>query len=280
MHVAKLKKHQEINRMKRLIKFSLALFVFTWLVSASTFPDKYSSFSDQKAKITSDTTGMVFVQGSEFKMGSYQFSNERPVHEVVLDDFYIGKYEVTVKEYQKYCEETGAQMPPPPSWGFKPNHPIVNVTFGEARKYAEWAGKRLPTEAEWEYAAKGGNQGNNYRYAGANLAGAVGWSFENSLNTPQPVGLRRPNELGIYDMSGNVWEWCADYFGRYTADRIKNPKGPETGINRVLRGGSWFDKASNLRVANRFYAGEAHKDVLTGFRLAMDAPKAPAKEEE
>lgn len=219
-----------------------------------------------------DTADMVLVPGGTFQMGSFAFSNERPVHEVRLDSFYIGKYEVTVGEYQKFCEETGTDMPKPPSWGWKPNYPIVNVTYQDAQKYAKWVGKRLPTEAEWEYAAKGGNKTHNYNYSGANLPAAVGWSFENSFNQAQPVGMKRPNELGIYDMSGNVWEWCADYYAPYEDGRVENPQGPEHGINRVLRGGSWFDKGTNLRVANRYYANEGTKDQLTGFRVAMDAP--------
>lgn len=221
-----------------------------------------------------DTAGMVFVEGGTFKMGSFDFKNERPVHEVRLKNFYIGKYEVTVAEYQKYCEATGASMPKPPSQGWKPNYPMVNVTYADATKYAEWAGKRLPTEAEWEYAAKGGKKTHNYRFAGANFAEIVGWSFKNSLDQAQPVGLKPANELGIHDMSGNVWEWCSDYFGDYLGEPEiqENPKGPETGVNRVLRGGSWFDKSGNLRVSNRYYASEGHHDILTGFRVAMDAP--------
>ncbi len=239
-----------------------------------------------------DEGEMILVKGGEFRMGSMAFPDEQPIREVRLDDFYIGKCEVTVKEYRQYCKATGTDMPPEPSWGWKDNLPIVNVTYADANNYAAWAGKRLPTEAEWEFAARGGNQSRDYRFSGGNLAGLVGWYFQNALNRVQPVGLRQANEIGIHDMSGNVWEWCADYYGRYKIeqkgdvqeestgrrklrpnDTIPNPKGPETGINRVLRGGSWFDQAENLRSANRHYASESHKDLLTGFRVAMDAPK-------
>ncbi len=234
----------------------------------------YTFTPEDSILFPADTAGMVLVEGGTFKMGSYDFKNERPVHEVRLKSFYIGKYEVTVAEYQKYCEATGTSMPKPPPQGWRENYPIVNVTYGEAKKYAKWAGKRLPTEAEWEFAAKGGNKTHNYLFAGANFAESVGWSFKNSLNQVQPVGTKRPNELGIYDMSGNVWEWCADYFGDYLSKPSvqENPQGPETGVNRVLRGGSWFDNSSNLRVSNRYHASEGHHDILTGFRVAMDVP--------
>lgn len=266
--------------MQKRFKFSFVALLTLLFLSGFVFRQAEQKKTRHLEALPLDTAGMVLVKGGTFMMGSYQFSNERPVHEVVISDFYIGKYEVTVAEYQKYCSETGAEMPPPPSWGWKPERPMVNVTYRDAQKYAKWAGKRLPTEAEWEYAAKGGEKTHNYRYSGSNLPAAVGWSFENSLNQAQPVGTKRANELGIHDMSGNVWEWCQDFFGTYQPDRVEDPQGPESGINRVLRGGSWFDKASNLRVANRYYAGEGHKDVLTGFRLAMDAPKTAATEGE
>jgi len=107
-------------------------------------------------KSKQDTAGMVFVQGSVFNMGSTVFENEMPIHEVELDDFYIGRYEVTVKEYREFCEATGRDMPKEPMWGWDDTHPIVGVTWDDASQYAEWAGKRLPTESEWEYAARGG----------------------------------------------------------------------------------------------------------------------------
>jgi formylglycine-generating enzyme required for sulfatase activity len=236
-------------------------------------------FSEQKATYAKvDTTNMVFVKGGTYSRGSMQFANEMPVHEVIVSDFYIDKYEVTVADYKKYCDAVGIDMPKEPDWGYKgkENYPIVNVTYEEAKKYAEWCGKRLPTEAEWEYAAKGGIKSQNYVYSGANYPEAVAWFDLNSPNSPQPVGLKKPNELGIYDMSGNVWEWCSDFYADYpknTKEVLKNPEGPASGLNRVLRGGSWFGSKGNLRVANRYYHPPAYGGTLIGFRLVADAVK-------
>lgn len=220
-------------------------------------------------KTKQDTAGMVFVKGSVFNMGSTVFENEMPIHEVELDDFYIGRYEVTVKQYREFCEATGRDMPKEPMWGWNDQHPIVGVTWDDASQYAEWAGKRLPTEAEWEYAARGGLSSQNFTYAGANYAEVVGWFEQNSVEMVQPVGLKRPNELGTYDMSGNVWEWCFDHYGRYQQQRQKNPKGVPQGLNRCIRGGSWFGNKGNLRTANRYYNPQGFGSNLIGFRVAM-----------
>ena len=216
-----------------------------------------------------DTTGMVFVKGSVFNMGSTVFENEMPIHEVELDDFYIGRYEVTVKQYRKFCEATGRDMPKEPMWGWDDIHPVVGVTWDDASQYAEWAGKRLPTESEWEYAARGGLSTQHYIYSGANYAEVVGWFESNSVETVQPVGLKKSNELGICDMSGNVWEWCSDHYGVYRLQREKNPKGVPHGLNRCIRGGSWFGNKGNLRVANRYYNPQGYGSNLIGFRVAM-----------
>ncbi|WP_338792922.1 SUMF1/EgtB/PvdO family nonheme iron enzyme [Bernardetia sp. MNP-M8] len=221
-------------------------------------------------KTKEDTAGMVFVKGSIFNMGSTVFENEMPIHEVDLDDFYIGRYEVTVKQYREFCDATGRDMPKEPMWGWNDTHPVVGVTWDDASQYAEWAGKRLPTESEWEYAARGGLKTQHYTYAGANYAEVVGWYEGNSVEMVQPVGLKRPNELGTYDMSGNVWEWCSDHYGRYRQGREKNPKGVPQGLNRCIRGGSWFGNKGNLRTANRYYNPQGFGSNLIGFRVAMD----------
>ncbi len=229
-------------------------------------------------RIGPDTSKMIFVKGGDFMQGSMQFPNEMPVHEVTISSFYIDKHEVTVADYKKYCDAVGINMPKEPEWGYsgKENYPIVNVTWEETKKYAEWCGKRLPTEAEWEYAARGGSKSSNFNYAGANYPEAVAWFDLNSPNSPQPVGLKKPNELGIYDMSGNVWEWCSDFYGDYpknTKEKITNPTGPTTGLNRVLRGGSWFGNKGNLRVVNRYYHPPSYGGALIGIRLVADVPK-------
>ncbi len=226
-------------------------------------------FASHLLKINQDTTGMVFVQGSIFNMGSTVFENEMPIHEVELDDFYIGRYEVTVKEYKEFCDATSRDMPKEPMWGWNDKHPVVGITWDDATQYAEWKGQRLPTEAEWEYAARGGLKSQNFTYAGANYAEIVGWFESNSVEMVQPVGLKKPNELGTYDMSGNVWEWCSDHYGRYQQHRQKNPTGVPQGLNRCIRGGSWFGNKGNLRTANRYYNPQGFGSNLIGFRVAM-----------
>jgi len=226
-------------------------------------------FHSDLFKIKQDTTGMVFVKGSIFNMGSTVFENEMPIHEVELDDFYIGRYEVTVKEYREFCDATSRDMPKEPMWGWDEKHPVVGITWDDASQYAEWKGQRLPTEAEWEFAARGGMKTQHFTYSGANYAEVVGWFEINSVEMVQPVGLKRPNELGTYDMSGNVWEWCSDHYGRYRQDRQKNPTGVPQGLNRCIRGGSWFGNKGNLRTANRYYNPQGFGSNLIGFRVAM-----------
>ncbi len=185
----------------------------------------------------------VFVEGGSFRMGDARGFDSKPVHDVKIKDFYIGKYEVTVAQYRKFCEATGREMPDfyPPWGGWVEDHPMVNVSWHDAKAYAEWVGGRLPTEAEWEYASKGGKKSKGYTFSGSNDPDAVAWHNKNSDRT-KPVGLKKPNELGIHDMSGNVWEWCSDWYDRkyYEKSPENSPQGPEIGRGKIRRGGSWF----------------------------------------
>ncbi len=220
---------------------------------------------------------MVFVKGGTFTMGctseqSNCENNERPTHSVTVGDFCIGKYEVTQKEWMNI-------MGGNPS-SFKncgDNCPVEMVSWNDVqeftRKLSRQTGKdyRLPTEAEWEYAARGGNNYSPYLYSGSNSVDNVGWYSGNSGNTTRPVGRKAPNELGIYDMSGNVWEWVSDwydsgYYGRFEGN---NPKGPNSGSHRVLRGGSWNGNAQYCRVAFRSYYAPVIRSDYGGFRLAL-----------
>ncbi len=195
---------------------------------------------------------MVFVEGGTFDMGSNEYDEEKPVHSVTVGDFYIGKTEVTQAQYQ-------AVMGNNPS-GFKgDNLPVEQVSWNDAVAYCkklsqkEGVTYRLPTEAEWEYAARGGNQSRRYTYSGSNNVGDVAWYCENSGSKTQPVGTKQPNELGIYDMSGNVWEWCNDWYdgNYYKNSPSRNPRGASSGSDRVLRGGSWYYGSACCRSAYR-----------------------------
>jgi formylglycine-generating enzyme required for sulfatase activity len=242
---------------------------------------------DVRKKVSELLTDMILVTGGTFQMGSNESDDEKPVHSVMVNDFYMGKYEVTLGKFKKFVDETAYQTDAEKGDGShiwtgskwekrggvnwkcdvegnirnqsEYNHPVIHVSWNDASEYCNWlslkTGKsyRLPTEAEWEYAAKGGSQSRGYTYSGSNNAGDVAWCMENSGNETHPVGQKQPNELGIYDMTGNVWEWCSDWYGKdyYAGSPSNNPKGPSTGALRVFRGGSWGSNARDCRAAGR-----------------------------
>jgi formylglycine-generating enzyme required for sulfatase activity len=223
-----------------------------------------------------DRSEMVFIPAGEFIMGSEDDADERPVHKVVLGGYYIYKKPVTVAQYQKFCNDTGRSMPDPPTWGWKDEHPIVNVNWYDALVYVKWAGVRLPTEAEWEKAARGVNgwvyPWGNHFYQSCLWASRFA---DGDIGETAPVGSfwSGASTYGVLDMAGNVWEWCADW---YNADYYQtlpslNPLGPNSGKYRVLRGGSWSDVESDcFRAASR--DGD-YPDVMAGnvgFRCAAD----------
>ena len=143
------------------------------------------------------------------------------------------------------------------------------VSWEGAVAFAKWKGARLPTEAEWEYVARGGKSTKGYTYSGSNQLEEVAWFGTNSENKTHPVGQKRPNELGVYDMSGNVWEWCSDWYdeGYYGSSIRQNPQGPETGTDRVLRGGGWLFAEKYCRVNNRYSILPGARNTRIGFRI-------------
>jgi len=225
-------------------------------------------------KVDDILTDVIYIEGGTFMMGCENGDDdEKPVHKVRVNSFYIDKYEVTVAKFKKFCKATDRQMPNAPPWGWHDNEPMVNVSWTDAHDYAIWAGKRLPTEAEWEYAAIGGSKSKNYKYCGSNDVKEVGVYKENSNNHPAPVGSKKPNEIGIYDMSGNVWEWCEDWYAKdyYKKSPEDNPKGPKAGDSPVLRGGSWHNSDENLRCTERsFNPLPAYRYFNIGFRCVQD----------
>ena len=214
---------------------------------------------------------MIAVKGGTFQMGSdYEYDHANPVHQVTLTKgYYIGETEVTQELWT-------AVMGSNPSY-FTGNmqRPVEKVSWNHCQtfiaKLNELTGEtfRLPTEAQWEYAARGGNKSKGYIYSGSNEIDEVTWYWDNSYMTAtHPVKTKAPNELGIYDMSGNVWEWCSDWSGSYSSAAQTDPTGPATGSNRVVRGGSWFFNATICRVAHRDSSTPADSFDDLGLRLA------------
>ena len=217
---------------------------------------------------------MVRVEAGTFIMGATPeikdpYDWEKPTHQVTLtNNYFIGKYEVTQALWK-------AVMGNNPSHYKGDDLPVESISWDNCQKFISKLNKitgknfRLPTEAEWEYAARGGNKSRGYQYSGSNNISEVAWCVENSESKVHPVGSKQANELGIYDMSGNVWEWCQDKYERYSSSLQTNPIGAKNGSYRVYRGGSWYDEAKYSRLSYRnFYSSGSRFDIL-GLRLVL-----------
>ena len=220
---------------------------------------------------------MMMVKAGTFTMGATSEmkalnSDEKPTHQVTLtNDYYIGKTEVTQALWK-------AVMGNNPSYFKGDNLPVENVSWDDCQKFISKLNSltgqnfRLPTEAEWEFAARGGNNSNHYQYSGSNELGDVAWYDGNSGDKTHVVATKQPNELELYDMSGNVWEWCSDWYGHYSSSSLTNPTGPNSGSLRVLRGGGWDGYARCCRSSYRGYdtpGGAPFSDGHLGLRLVL-----------
>jgi formylglycine-generating enzyme required for sulfatase activity len=231
-----------------------------------------SSYKIGVLKVGSVEYPMVYVSGGSFDMGatseqgSDAQNDEKPLHRVTLSSYRIGKYEVTQELWE-------AVMGSNPSYFKGSRRPVECVSWDACqefiRKLNALTGQsfRLPTEAEWEYASRGGKSSRGYKYSGSNTIGDVAWYSENSENQTHNVGTKSPNELGLYDMSGNVEEWCSDRKGSYSSSSQTNPKGSGSGSFRAIRGGSWFNYARYCLVSNRLFCTPGHRDSDMGLRL-------------
>jgi len=226
---------------------------------------------------------MILVEGGTFTMGCSDdecYERELPTHQVTVSSFQISKNLVTQKQWETIMGRTIAEQAelagyPDGLYGVGDDYPVYYVSWDDAQKFIQKlnaaTGKqyRLATEAEWEYAARGGNKSQGYKYSGSNDINEGAWYDENSELTTHPVGTKAPNELGIYDMSGNLWEWCHDRYGEYTDEAQTNPQGPAGGFNRVLRGGSWYSTAADCRVSDRGDFTPSYRIFDYGVRLVL-----------
>lgn len=225
-------------------------------VSVKTFTVKGVSFK------------MVYVDGGTFEMGASGWENARPVHSVTLSSYYMGETEVTQELWQ-------AVMGSNPSYFIGSQRPVGLVSWNDCQEFIEKLNTltgekfRLPTEAEWEYAARGGNKSKGYIYSGSNDVDAVAWYKGNSESSIHEVKGKLPNELGLYDMSGNVWEWCSDWHGAYSSGAQVDPAGPASGSWRVLRGGGWIDYAPDCVFWFRNYDAPAGTRTDYGLRFVL-----------
>ncbi len=223
--------------------------------------------------------GAAFNMGNDTKTDPDARTDEYPAHKVHLDTFFIGETLVTQELWQ---EVMGCN----PSYFKGKRLPVESVSWNECQlfilKMRKMTGLklRLPTEAEWEYAARGGNRSQGFRFAGSNIIDEVAWYDKNSGNTTHDVGMKCPNEIGMYDMSGNVWEWCQDWYSdnTYVAGSVKNPTGKMKGISRVIRGGGWSNTMRGCRSTNRSSCNPATAYNFIGLRLALNLTEKVRKE--
>ncbi len=245
--------------------------------------------------VTAAEPEMVFIPGGDFLRGRSHplpddnlkwfptlLKDDRPVRSIVLDPFYIDKHEVTNAQYAEFLKDTDGA--PPYYWpqgkpeNAKEKHPIVNITWQDANAYCQWAGKRFPTEAEWERASRGLRDGLKYPWGDDEPTKES--AHHDGMDGPGEVCQYPENAFGLCDMSGNVWEWCADWYEKdyYARAPEQNPAGPEKGIYRLLRGGSWVDAPKYLTTAYRSFARPDEQSPTIGFRCAKSFGRAKAGE--
>ena len=220
--------------------------------------------------------GGLFVMGGTREQHRDILATDLPTHTVSLDAYYIATTEVTQALWEKVMQDWYMND----EW-HTPNHPITDVSWYDCQVFIYRLDSitgmpfRLPTEAEWEFAARGGNETQGFRFAGGNILDSVSWGLSNGGFRKHTVGLKKPNELGLYDMTGNVSEWCSDWYAPYYIGTEPNPKGPITGDNKIVRGGSFDNCQANSHISYRHYQRPEESTQYCGLRLAMTLPNEP-----
>lgn len=275
--------------MKQILLLLTAVVTFQFTVYAQTKKTAKSK------RVPVDTSRFVLVQGGLFKMGTEKpvEPHEGPVHEVQVSTFWLAKTEVTTEEYDAFLTDMKRDTMGSSGWG-RGKQPAIYVSWKDAIEYCNWRsikekltpcyiidttgkvtwtdkgnGYRLPTEAEWEFAARGGNFSKGYEYAGSNNIDEVAWHKINA-NRAMPAGRKLPNELGLYDMNGNVWEWVWDIYDHtyYSRSPVNDPRGPEAGPYRVMRGGAFYNTPQYSRIVTRQNSYVVFRQNSVGFRIA------------
>lgn len=280
--------------MKTIIKTYLVALL---LITASIVSCEKENEIDSQSAVYEDE--LAYVTGGSYEMGyetddNHISYNQRPVHVVTVGSFKISIHEITNKQYSTFLNEINANSDGTyngvelikiddsdcsiyylngefKSLTIEELYPVVEVTWYGANEYCNYYGGRLPTEAEWEYAARGGIEMTSTLYAGSNQIGQVAW-YGSTEDHVQNVMEKLPNELGIYDMSGNVWEWCSDWYDReyYKNSPIDNPQGPEDGTHKSLRGGAWYNFENLCLVSTRSYNPPEGSNASSGFRIVIE----------
>ena len=237
-------------------------------VFTNDFPEK-----DYPNRVLRITLTWVSVPAGTFTMGCTFSRNctgrDLPARTVTLPDFQISDKEITVAQYRAFCQATGRSMPARPVWGWEDDNPIVNVSWNDAIAFCQWANCRLPTEAEWEYAAQGAIEPRSKLYSGSDDIREVAY-FEDNAQRARSVGKKKPNELLLYDMSGNVSEWVSDWFGIYPQTAQHNPKGTSSGTHKVARGGNWQSSEMECRITHREIYEPHISTTYIGFRVVRN----------
>lgn len=273
----------KFNSMRFIQFFSLLFSISVLLLISCGFmtTQKITNFDPFKPQ-------MVNIKGGTFLMGQADGEfDEKPVHEVTLSDFQMGKYEITVAEYRTFCEATNRNMPKEPEWGWIDNHPIINTNWYDTQAYIKWLNQktgesyRLPTEAEFEYVIREGGKPGTFPWGNGkpkneniadqslkkiNPSRTIWDGYDDGFPKVSPVGTFSPNQLGVHDINGNIWEWCDDWHASYSSNSVTNPKGPKTGTNKIGRGASFDSDPWHSRTASRAFVEPEFE--RPGFRLA------------